>query len=96
MRCLTPKENLVYELLLTGLSYKAIASRLKMSQRTVNCHASTIYSKLGVTSQSGGLLKLQQFDNFDAPATHLCKSKEQRIKVYQLKKRRIQNRRNCC
>lgn len=84
-RCFTPKEKLVYELLLSGLSYKEIASRLGIKYRTLNCHACSIYRKLGFTRKTGELLKSQEAI-FGTPATHLCKSKEQRIKVYQLRK----------
>ena len=86
LRCLTPKEKFVYDLLIAGLPCKAIASRMKVSVRTVDSHASSIYRKLGTTRKTGGLLKLQQTQDINEPATELCRSKEQRLKVYQLKK----------
>ncbi|MBD2492492.1 LuxR C-terminal-related transcriptional regulator [Aulosira sp. FACHB-615] len=85
LRCLTPKEKLVCKLLVEGLSYKEIALRAEMGLRTVNSHTCNIYSKLGINRKSGELLKLLRSD-IDAPATNLCQSKEQRLKVYQLKK----------
>lgn len=90
LRCFTPKERLVCELLAEGLNYDAIALRLGMSYRTVNYHACNIYSKLGVVRKTGGLLKILESDNINYPATDYCKSKEQRIKVYQLRKEGLQ------
>ncbi|ALF52229.1 hypothetical protein ACX27_04175 [Nostoc piscinale CENA21] len=86
LRCFTPKERLICELLARGMSYKAIASRLGISQRTVNYHACNIYSKLGVARKTGGLLQILQTNKISTPATVLCRSKEERLKVYQLRK----------
>jgi DNA-binding NarL/FixJ family response regulator len=49
---LTAREVEVLRLLVQGLTYAQIAERLIVSQRTVNAHASSIYSKLGVTSRA--------------------------------------------
>jgi ATP/maltotriose-dependent transcriptional regulator MalT len=49
---LTTREVEVLRLLVQGLTYAQIAERLVVSRRTVNAHASTIYSKLGVTSRA--------------------------------------------
>jgi len=48
---LTAREVEVLRLLVQGLTYAQIADTLIISRRTVNSHASTIYSKLGVTSR---------------------------------------------
>ncbi len=48
---LTAREVEVLRLLVQGLTYAQIADILIISRRTVNSHASAIYSKLGVTSR---------------------------------------------
>ena len=49
---LTTREREVLELLSEGLSNKAIASRLGISEHTVKFHLSSIFSKLGVSSRT--------------------------------------------
>jgi DNA-binding NarL/FixJ family response regulator len=49
---LTAREVEVLRLLVQGLTYAQIADKLVVSRRTVNAHATTIYSKLGVTSRA--------------------------------------------
>jgi DNA-binding CsgD family transcriptional regulator/tetratricopeptide (TPR) repeat protein len=50
---LTAREVEVLRLLAQGLTYAQIADTLVISRRTVNGHATSIYSKLGVTSRAG-------------------------------------------
>ncbi len=49
---LTAREVEVLRLLVQGLTYAQIADKLVVSRRTVNAHATSIYSKLGVTSRA--------------------------------------------
>ena len=49
---LTARELEVLRLLIQGLTYAQIADNLVVSRRTVNAHATSIYSKLGVTSRA--------------------------------------------
>jgi DNA-binding NarL/FixJ family response regulator len=49
---LTAREIEVLRLLAHGLTYAQIADKLVVSRRTVNTHAASIYSKLGVTSRA--------------------------------------------
>ncbi len=49
---LTVRELEVLRLLVQGLTYAQIADTLVVSRRTVNAHATSIYSKLGVTSRA--------------------------------------------
>lgn len=49
---LTAREAQVLRLLVQGLTYAQIADKLVVSRRTVNAHATSIYSKLGVTSRA--------------------------------------------
>jgi DNA-binding NarL/FixJ family response regulator len=49
---LTLREIEVLRLLVQGLTYAQIADKLVVSRRTVNAHATAIYSKLGVTSRA--------------------------------------------
>ncbi|MEZ4862005.1 MAG: LuxR C-terminal-related transcriptional regulator [Caldilineaceae bacterium] len=49
---LTLREIEVLRLLVQGLTYAQIADKLVVSRRTVNAHATSIYSKLGVTSRA--------------------------------------------
>jgi DNA-binding NarL/FixJ family response regulator len=52
---LTPREVEVLSLLADGLSARAIARRLAISERTVNSHATSIYRKIGVTNRVGAV-----------------------------------------
>jgi len=49
---LTARELEVLQLLVQGLTYAQIADKLIVSRRTVNAHATSIYSKLGVSSRA--------------------------------------------
>ena len=48
---LTPAEQRVSALLLEGLSNRAIAERLVISHRTVECHISRVLAKTGCVSR---------------------------------------------
>lgn len=50
---LTNRERQIAELVAQGLGNQAIASRLRVSRRTVEAHLSTIYRKSAVSSRSG-------------------------------------------
>ena len=49
---LTPRELEVLEALAQGLSNKAIASRLDISEHTVKFHVSAIFGKLGAENRT--------------------------------------------
>ncbi|MEZ4681494.1 MAG: tetratricopeptide repeat protein [Caldilineaceae bacterium] len=49
---ITARELEVLRLLVQGLTYAQIADKLVVSRRTVNSHATSIYSKMGVTSRA--------------------------------------------
>ncbi|GAB2663850.1 LuxR C-terminal-related transcriptional regulator [Prescottella soli] len=51
-RALTPRETEIAELVATGMTNKAIAERLVISQRTVEGHVEHIREKLGFTSRT--------------------------------------------
>ncbi|HEY2446004.1 MAG TPA: helix-turn-helix transcriptional regulator [Rhizomicrobium sp.] len=54
---LTPRELEVLAALVEGLSNKAIARKLDISQHTVKFHAESLYRKLGVRSRSQAVIK---------------------------------------
>jgi DNA-binding NarL/FixJ family response regulator/signal transduction histidine kinase len=54
---LTPREQEVFELLGEGLSNRAIAQRLGLSERTVKIHVSGVLAKLGVQSRTQAALQ---------------------------------------
>jgi len=49
---LTPREREVLELVAEGMSNRAIAERLAISEHTVKFHVNTIYRKLGVSTRT--------------------------------------------
>jgi DNA-binding NarL/FixJ family response regulator len=49
---LTPREREVLALAASGLTNRAIAGRLHLSERTVESHLAHIYAKLGVAGRS--------------------------------------------
>jgi len=51
---LTPRENEVLALMARGWSKAAIAQRLFLSERTVETHISSIFSKLGMIESPDG------------------------------------------
>ena len=52
---LTQRESEVLELLVSGHSNKAVASKLVVSEDTVKTHIRGLYRKLGVTDRSGAI-----------------------------------------
>lgn len=52
---LTQRESEVLELLVGGLSNRAIAGRLVVGEETVKSHVGAIYRKLGVTDRTGAV-----------------------------------------
>lgn len=54
---LTPRERDVLGLLAEGMSNKAIAKRLRISDHTVKFHLNTVLSKLGATSRTEAVTK---------------------------------------
>lgn len=52
---LTPREREVLRLLAEGLSNRAIAARLVVSEKTVGTHLAHIYAKLGVTTRAAAV-----------------------------------------
>lgn len=57
---LTQRERQIFDLLLKGLSNRAIASRLGISIKTVETHLSHIYRKLGVAGRIELCAQLRQ------------------------------------
>jgi DNA-binding NarL/FixJ family response regulator len=49
---LTPREVEVLRLVSTGLTNRAIGTRLSLSEKTVARHLSNIFGKLGISSRS--------------------------------------------
>lgn len=52
VEALTPREQQVLELAAEGLSNRAIAARLDISEHTVKFHLSAVYGKLGVATRA--------------------------------------------
>lgn len=57
---LTPREREILKLMTSGISNRQIASALSLSEGTVRNHASTIFSKLGVTDRTRAILHALQ------------------------------------
>lgn len=55
---LTTREKEVFELLVSGLTTKEIASSLKISEKTVRNHISNVMQKLGVKGRAGAVIEL--------------------------------------
>ena len=52
LESLTPREEEVLELLADGLSNKAIATTLKISEHTAKFHVASVLAKLGVSNRA--------------------------------------------
>ena len=58
---LTPREQEILRLVLTGRTNRAIAAEIFISEKTVEFHLDNIYSKIGVrTRMMAGIWALQQ------------------------------------
>ena len=57
---LTPAEMRILPFLPTHLSVKEVAERLDVSPATVKTHVSSVYAKLGATSRSDAVEKMQR------------------------------------
>jgi DNA-binding NarL/FixJ family response regulator len=57
---LTPRERVVLELLARGLGNKQIAAALKISERTVKFHVSSVFTKLGATNRTEAVTRAAQ------------------------------------
>ena len=55
---LTKREREVFELLITNLTTKDIATKLKISEKTVRNHISNVMQKLGVKGRSSAVVEL--------------------------------------
>ena len=55
---LTDREREVFSLLVTGLSTKEIALKLKISEKTVRNHISNVMQKLGVKGRANAVVEL--------------------------------------
>ena len=57
-RILTARERSVFELLITNMSTKDIASKLNISEKTVRNHISNAMQKLGVKGRAQAVVEL--------------------------------------
>lgn len=57
---LTPREQVVVELILTGKGNKEIANALGCSTKTIEFHATNVFRKVGVDSRLALACKLMQ------------------------------------
>jgi DNA-binding NarL/FixJ family response regulator len=64
---LTPREREILKLMSEGLPNKTIASRLKISERTVTTHVANIYSKLHVNNRVSAIQEAMRHRLLDMP-----------------------------
>jgi DNA-binding NarL/FixJ family response regulator len=64
---LTPREREILKLMSEGLPNKTIASRLKISERTVTTHVANIYSKLHVNNRVSAIQEAMRHRLLDLP-----------------------------
>ncbi|HEX2051407.1 MAG TPA: response regulator transcription factor [Actinomycetota bacterium] len=64
---LTPREREILKLMSEGLPNKTIASRLKISERTVTTHVANIYSKLHVNNRVSAIQEAMKHRLLDLP-----------------------------
>ena len=57
-RILTARERSVFELLITNMSTKDIASKLNITEKTVRNHVSNVIQKLGVNGRACAVVEL--------------------------------------
>ena len=57
-RILTKREREVFNLLITNLTTREIASKLNISEKTVRNHISNVMQKLGVKGRSQAVIEL--------------------------------------
>ncbi len=48
---ITNRELEIIELIITGLTYKNVAEKLKIAERTVETHLTNIYNKIGIDNK---------------------------------------------
>ena len=62
---LTIREKEVFELLVSGLTTKEIASSLKISEKTVRNHISNVMQKLGVKGRANAVIELLKLNEIE-------------------------------
>ena len=62
---LTTREKEVFELLVSGLPTKEIASSLKISEKTVRNHISNVMQKLGVKGRANAVIELLKLNEIE-------------------------------
>ena len=62
---LTTREKEVFELLVSGLTTKEIASTLKISEKTVRNHISNVMQKLGVKGRANAVIELLKLNEIE-------------------------------
>ena len=55
---LTPRENYIFSLLIENYSTTKIATKLKISEKTVRNHISNVMQKLGVNGRASAVVEL--------------------------------------
>ena len=60
---LTNREKEVFELLISNMSTKEIADKLKISEKTVRNHISNVMQKLGVKGRAGAVVELLKLND---------------------------------